>query len=348
MCCRETEPSPNQSGSQNHIKMILETSNAYPTKSHTLIDGSVVEISNQRIAIGGMGSVYLAMYKKDSCQPETVVVKSNDNLQPADALTVLEEESKIYNHVPEHINITKYLGCLPISENTKNSFIVLEYLPLSLREAICRGGVLRTFKDVLMVLGGVVEGLIHLHKHHVVHFDLKPSNIMLAEDKTPKIADFGISKIRLDNSITAASQGTKVYMAPELRDAAFLNGIKRPSAKDYPKRRVTDSVDIFSFGMIAYVCVAGGKIPNKETSARLISEGKSVWCGGYRTFQVACDSPEKLRSMIQKCLQFDSQKMDTKDFGRPTACDLKGIIAEMMEEKWVDWKLPKIEGSRFQ
>lgn len=314
------------------------------TESHILDNGSEVKKSTVRIGRGGFGTVYLGVYINDSGQSQNVAMKDN-GLCSRNALAVHQQESKIHESVPAHTNIVKYLGCSPICEDSH--FIVLEYLPMNLHEAICRGDILSTFRDVLNVLSGVVEGLIHLHEYQIVHFDLKPSNILLSADMTPKIADFGISRVRLDNSITAALKGTKGYMAPELMVGGFVDESAQPCGRGDMKKRVTDSVDIFSFGMIAYVCVVGGILPNVETRKRLIEEGKVVKCGGFRPIQAACDCPRPLRGMIEKCLQFDLGALDTRFFGRPTAFELRDMIANMINNDWVDDLLPRIEGIRI-
>lgn len=73
-----------------------------------------------------------------------------------------------------------------------------------------------TYRQLLNIFRGVVCGLEHLHANQIVHFDLKPGNILLDENLTPKLADFGCSKERAKTYITAAVRGTIAYMAPEL------------------------------------------------------------------------------------------------------------------------------------
>ena len=45
------------------------------------------------------------------------------------------------------------------------------------------------------IIKGICEGLKHMRKEHIYHFDLKPDNILLDKDMVPKIADFGMSRI---------------------------------------------------------------------------------------------------------------------------------------------------------
>lgn len=317
------------------------------TAVHALEDGTEVKKSDTRIGVGSFGSVYLGVCRNESGENEYVALKDNDGLFPIRASAAHEQENEIYESVPPHTNLVKYLGWCPKCEGYEGKYIVLEYLPMNLQEAIVRGNVLNTYRDVLNVLGGIVEGLIHLHKHHIVHFDLKPSNILLSFDLTPKIADFGISRIRLGNSITVGLKGTKGYMAPELMAGGLID-VYSKSGRRESKKRVTDSVDIFSFGMLAYVCVTGGKIPNDETKKRLIAEGKIVKCGGFRHTQAACDCPRSLREMIEKCLQFDVKELDTRNFTRPSVFKLRDMIKNMLMDGWIDDPLPRMGAYKME
>jgi serine/threonine protein kinase len=61
------------------------------------------------------------------------------------------------------------------------------------------------------IIQGVCEGLNHLHKESIFHLDLKPANILLDSDMTPKIGDFGLSRFSssAETCTTATALGTK-------------------------------------------------------------------------------------------------------------------------------------------
>lgn len=72
----------------------------------------------------------------------------------------------------------------------------------------------------IAIAAGVAAGLQAIHSASVIHRDLKPANILLTEDLTPKISDFGISKLVTEAMTrTSATIGTPIYMAPEAADA---------------------------------------------------------------------------------------------------------------------------------
>jgi serine/threonine protein kinase len=87
----------------------------------------------------------------------------------------------------------------------------------------------------------IAFGMAYLHSENIVHRDLKPANILMDEDYSPRIADFGFAKlISLENSLTMTRRlGTPAYMAPEL--IVPNEGME-----------IFGAVDVFAFGMVLW------------------------------------------------------------------------------------------------
>ncbi|XVF79225.1 hypothetical protein PTKIN_Ptkin14bG0203500 [Pterospermum kingtungense] len=89
---------------------------------------------------------------------------------------------------------------------------------------------------------GVARGIDYLHRGcnmHILHFDIKPHNILLDENFIPKVSDFGLAKLySVDDSIVSltAARGTIEYISPELVNKN-IGG-------------VSYKTDVYSFGML--------------------------------------------------------------------------------------------------
>lgn len=95
------------------------------------------------------------------------------------------------------------------------------------------------------VVRQIAWGLQHAHDENVIHRDIKPGNILLSEDGTPKLADFGLAKVEgeLGLSMTGAVMGTPHYMSPE-QVAAGRDGIDHRT-------------DLYSLGALLYRMITG-------------------------------------------------------------------------------------------
>ncbi|KAL2550724.1 rust resistance kinase Lr10-like [Forsythia ovata] len=133
--------------------------------------------------------------------------------------------------------------------------LVYEFLPNdSLEKFIFRAGSKRNtlgWKNLQDIALGIAKGIEYLHQgcdQHILHFDIKPHNILLDHNFNPKICEFGLAKLCCKEqsgvSMTAA-RGTIGYIAPEVLSRNF--------------GRVSYKSDVYSFGMLLLEMVGGRK-----------------------------------------------------------------------------------------
>lgn len=97
------------------------------------------------------------------------------------------------------------------------AYLVMEYLPgITLRELLREQRRL-TVPQAVSILDAILSGLAAAHRAGIVHRDVKPENVLLAEDGRIKIGDFGLARATTANTATGAQLlGTIAYLAPEL------------------------------------------------------------------------------------------------------------------------------------
>ncbi|HEX5859968.1 MAG TPA: PASTA domain-containing protein, partial [Microbacterium sp.] len=97
------------------------------------------------------------------------------------------------------------------------AYLVMEYLPgITLRE-LMREQRRLTITQTITIMDAVLSGLAAAHRAGIVHRDVKPENVLLAEDGRIKIGDFGLARATTANTATGQQLlGTIAYLAPEL------------------------------------------------------------------------------------------------------------------------------------
>ncbi|KAL0306154.1 UNVERIFIED_CONTAM: Cold-responsive protein kinase [Sesamum radiatum] len=147
----------------------------------------------------------------------------------------------------EHENLVKLYGCC-VEGNHR--ILVYNYLENnSLARTLLGGsqnGIYFNWPTRVKICIGVARGLAYLHKEvrpHIIHRDIKASNILLDKDLTPKISDFGLAKLIPPNvtHVSTRVAGTVGYLAPEYA----ITG------------QVTRRADIYSFGVLLIEIVSG-------------------------------------------------------------------------------------------
>jgi serine/threonine-protein kinase len=163
------------------------------------------------IGQGAMGLVYRAYHSQ---LERTGAVKVLQAIAPdPDTTSRFRHEAQAIAQL-RHPNI---LNVYDFGEYQGTPYMIVEYVPGgSLGGRLSKGQL--DMPTTLKYLRGIAAGLDHAHNHGIVHRDVKPANVLLEQDDTPVIADFGLAKLMQGSSLksmTGVTTGTPAYMAPE-------------------------------------------------------------------------------------------------------------------------------------
>ncbi|XP_077228668.1 rust resistance kinase Lr10-like [Tasmannia lanceolata] len=190
----------------------------------------------EKLGKGGFGTVFKG--KLRSRRPVAVKMLANSKANGQDFINEIATIGIIH-----HVNVVQLIGFC--SEGSKRA-LIYDYMPngslekyiFTQQESIGHLSWEITYKIAL----GIARGIEYLHRGcdmRILHFDIKPHNILLDQNFIPKVSDFGLAKFYpTEKSIVSvtAVRGTPGYIAPEL----FLQNLGGVSYKS----------DVYSFGML--------------------------------------------------------------------------------------------------
>lgn len=193
-----------------------------------------------RLGSGAMGVVWQA---HDERLHRTVAIKQV--LLPS-ALSDIEAEEANRRAMREgritaRLHHPHAIAVFDVVEHEGQPFLIMEYLPSrSLATVLSIKGVL--LPDTVARIGSqIASALAAAHKAGIIHRDIKPGNVLLADDGTAKITDFGISHAVGDVTVSATGMlaGTPAYLAPE---------VAQGNSAGFPS-------DVFSLGSTLYTAL---------------------------------------------------------------------------------------------
>ncbi|EAY06598.1 TKL family protein kinase [Trichomonas vaginalis G3] len=254
-----------------------------------------------KIGEGGFGEVNYAIHiaTKKKCAIKKLFLKE---LKGSDFDLFIREVENLA--ICDNMFCLAFLGCTfkyPFS-------IITQYIPNgSLFNALKHrdGSPDLDGTDKTLIAMGIAHGMTYLHKHGIIHRDLKSLNILLDEKKLPIICDFGLSRRQGESDIDSPENmmtkdvGTPHWMAPEL----------------FESNNYTNKVDVYAFGMIMWEMLTEMS-PFKNMNGMQIAY--AVCKKGERP-QIPNITAEPMRAFINRCWNQDPNQRPTfeeiyKDF----------------------------------
>lgn len=239
------------------------------------------------VGVGGMANVYKGY---DVVEDRTVAIKilRDEFLDNEEFLHRFRNEFRAISLL-NHPNIVQVYD---VSFTNRIQCIVMEYIDgISLKEYIEQEKVIR-WKEAVHFVIQILRGLQHAHDRGIVHRDIKPQNIMLLEDGTIKITDFGIARFSRSstNTITTKAIGSVHYISPEQASGGNTDA----------------RADLYSIGVLLFEMLTG-KLPFEADSPVSVAI-LQIQSAPMLPTSINPSIPKGLEEIIMKAMQKDVSK----------------------------------------
>ena len=239
----------------------------------------------EKIGAGGMADVYkgkdhmlnryvaIKVLKKEFREDETFVRKFRSEAQAAAGLLN-----------PNIVNV------YDVGEDRGLYYIVMELVEgITLKDYIDKKSRLSP-KEVISIGIQMCMGIEEAHKHHIIHRDIKPQNIIISNDGKVKVTDFGIARMVTSTTVSTVAMGSVHYTSPEQARGGYSD----------------EKSDIYSVGITLYEMVTGEVPFNGESTVEVAM--KHLQEEITPPSELVPDIPYSLEQIILKCTQKNAER----------------------------------------
>jgi hypothetical protein len=255
---------------------------------------------------GGSGSVWLARDEHTGLEVALKIVPREGK-----AATRAEREAL----AAARLRHERCLRAYGLERDGRNVYIAYEYVPGQTMRQALRAGELNDAATI-EAAAQVLEGLAHAHARGIVHRDVKPSNVLLAdgEQLSVRLLDFGLAQLAEEESLTATGDvpGTLAYVPPERLVHGESGG---PPA------------DIWAVGTMLWEALSGW---HPFWNGSLLETAKRIETGAAPLAQARPDLPKPLCALVDRMLSVDPAARPPAE---RLAFDLRDAFAERLRRR---------------
>ena len=276
---------------------------------------------DKQIGEGSFGKVYKGHYKDHEIAIKKIKLIEKDPETYSNLLNEIKVIQKADTpEIPKFYGLTKKNGCYRLIFEFISGKTFKEAYPLM------------NYEEKLISLYKLSKILESFHSKSIIHRDIKPSNIMIKDDGTLKLIDFGVSKIASHTSTyTKIQKGTVPYISSE-QFQIDLEKYKNPNIEDVKPVKISTKSDIWSLGVmisemfsgvLPYYNINNNKRPNDFLiMKRLMNK---------MPFPIPNNLDDEIKEIVQKATLVDVDQ-------RASAKDVREMIEKLIKNKNIEIK----------
>jgi len=298
----KTEPAEAEISPRKDLRKSRRTTlgSAYKEDARFLPNLSAVQV------IGPLGTGANGIVYKGSWDGKIVAIKSlgsgtNETLDEQTYSKFLKE-GKLMLGLKKHVNL---IDVYAICYEDTNPAIIMEYAERGTLISYLQSITEVSTHFVYNLVIGIAKGLRHLHRQDVIHRDIAARNILLKQDFTPMVSDFGLSR-EIEATEQYSSTGQDLlpvkWMAPEA----------------IRTKRFSTLTDIWSFGIVVWEIITVGAVPHGEVE---LMDAMIQIRDHFATPPIPTGTDETLVNVMKQCWYQDPDM-------RPSAKDIVDMVNE--------------------